>query len=82
MSTLVEATDDVNVVAVQWLRDIALGDEGALSSLYPRGIPIGVVTSVGQVDTDIYKHVELQPYVDFSSLEQVIVIVPKGERAR
>ncbi|MFO1318621.1 MAG: sigma-70 family RNA polymerase sigma factor [Burkholderiales bacterium] len=34
MSTLVEATDDVNVVAVQWLRDIALGDEGALSSLY------------------------------------------------
>ena len=28
-----------------------------LTSLYPRGIPIGQVTSVGQTDTDLYKQV-------------------------
>ena len=52
---------------------------GALTSLYPRGIPIGVVTSSGQSDTDIYKHIQLDPLVDFSKLEAVIVLVKKAE---
>jgi rod shape-determining protein MreC len=52
---------------------------GALTSLYPRGIPIGVVTSSGQSDTDIYKHIQLDPFVDFSKLEAVIVLVKKPE---
>jgi len=50
---------------------------GKLASLYPRGIPIGVVTSVGELDTDIYKQIEVDPYVDFSSLDSVLVLVPK-----
>src|SRR5262249_29385176 len=37
-------------------------------SLYPRGIPIGYVVSVGQTDTAPYKSVQIQPYVDFGSL--------------
>jgi rod shape-determining protein MreC len=53
--------------------------EGELKSLYPRGIPIGVVTFVGQTDTDPYKRIQLDPYVDFDHLDQsVIVLVPKG----
>jgi rod shape-determining protein MreC len=52
---------------------------GALTSLYPRGIPIGVVTSSGQSDTDIYKHIQVDPFVDFSKLEAVIVLVKKPE---
>jgi rod shape-determining protein MreC len=52
---------------------------GRLASIYPRGIPIGVVTSVGQLDTDIYKRIEVDPFVVFSSLDSVIVLVEKPE---
>lgn len=54
---------------------------GQLSSLYPRGIPIGRVTSVGQADTDLYKQVLVEPFADFRSLDSVLVLVPtEGER--
>jgi rod shape-determining protein MreC len=49
---------------------------GQLSSLYPRGIPIGRVTSVGQADTDLYKQVLVEPFADFRSLDSVLVLVP------
>jgi rod shape-determining protein MreC len=54
---------------------------GGLTSLYPKGIPIGAVTSVGQTDTDLFQQIQVDPYVDFGSLDGVIVLVPK-ERAR
>jgi rod shape-determining protein MreC len=46
-------------------------------SLYPRGIAIGVVTSVGQSDTSLYKQVQVQPYVDFSSLDAVTALITR-----
>jgi rod shape-determining protein MreC len=49
---------------------------GGLSSLYPKGIPIGEVTSVGQTDTDLFQQVQVDPYVDFGSLDAVLVLVP------
>jgi rod shape-determining protein MreC len=49
-----------------------------LTSLYPRGIPIGRVTSVGQTDTDLYKQVLVDPFADFRSLDAVLVLVPKS----
>jgi rod shape-determining protein MreC len=54
---------------------------GGLSSVYPRGIPIGEVTSVGQTDTDLFQQVQIDPYVDFGSLEAVIILVP-ADRSR
>lgn len=54
---------------------------GALSSLYPKGIPIGRVTSWGLTDTDLFQQVQVDPYVDFGSLDAVIVLVPR-DRAR
>lgn len=71
-------------------RDVVrVGDEivtagwraGALSSLYPKGIPIGEVTSVGQTDTDLYQQVQVHPYVNFGGLDAVLVLVPR-ERGR
>lgn len=47
-----------------------------LSSLYPKGIPIGKVTSVGQTDTDLFQQVQIDPFVDFGSLDAVLVLVP------
>jgi rod shape-determining protein MreC len=43
-------------------------------SLYPRGIPIGVVESVGQQDVDLYKRIQIAPLVEFDSLAEVIVL--------
>ncbi len=68
---------------------VRVGDEivtagwrtGSLSSLYPKGILIGEVTSVGQTDTDLYQQVQVNPSVDFGSLDAVLVLVPK-DRAR
>jgi rod shape-determining protein MreC len=47
-----------------------------LSSIYPKGIAIGRVTSVGQTDTDLFQQVQVDPYVDFGALDAVIVAVP------
>jgi len=46
-----------------------------LTSIYPRGIPIGRVTSVGQLDTDLYKQIEVQPLVEFDALDAVLILV-------
>lgn len=48
-----------------------------LASLYPRGIPIGRVTSVGQADTDLWKQVQVQPFADFDRIGAVLVLVRK-----
>ena len=52
-----------------------------LPSIFPRAIRIGVVTSVNQRDTDVYKQIQVQPFVNLSSIQSVIVLVPK-ERTR
>ncbi len=48
-----------------------------LASIYPRGIPVGVVASVGQTDTDLYKQIQIQPFADFSSLDSVLILVAR-----
>lgn len=50
---------------------------GELPSPYPRAIPIGKVTFVNQNDTDLYKRIQVEPFVDFDDLEAVIVLVPE-----
>jgi rod shape-determining protein MreC len=50
---------------------------GGLSSIYPPNIPIGTVDSVGQNEVDLYKHVQLKPFTNFSSLSYVLVVIPK-----
>jgi rod shape-determining protein MreC len=51
---------------------------GRLESLFPRAIPICVVTSVSQRDTDFFKRVQCTPLVDFDSLHELIVLTRKG----
>jgi rod shape-determining protein MreC len=45
--------------------------------LYPRGIPIGRVTSVGATDTAVYLQVQVQAFADLGSVDSVGVLVPK-----
>ena len=50
---------------------------GTLASLYPKGIPIGVVTNVGSLQTDLYQQVQISSGVDFQSLDSVLVLVAR-----
>lgn len=51
--------------------------KGALPSMFPRGIVIGTVSSQSESDVDVYQSIQIQPAVDFSSLQAVQVLVPK-----
>ena len=51
--------------------------QGRLGSFFPRNIPVGFVTSAGQTDVDLYQDVQVRPFVDFSDLDSVLVLVPK-----
>jgi rod shape-determining protein MreC len=48
--------------------------------LYPFGIPIGRVFSVGATDTATFLQVQVQPFANFGSLDAVAVLVPKNPR--
>ncbi len=50
---------------------------GELSSLYPRWIRIGTVTSVSRRDIDVYQTIQVEPTVDFDKLSQVVVLVKR-----
>jgi rod shape-determining protein MreC len=67
-----ELVEDGNLVITAGWRS------GKLESLYPRGIPVGTVKSVGQQDVDLYKRIQVSPLVDFDSLAEVIVLVSKN----
>jgi rod shape-determining protein MreC len=64
---------------------VQVGDEittagwrsGRLSSLYPKGIPIGRVSYVGELNTDLWKQVLVKSDVDFAGLDAVLVLVPR-----
>ncbi len=46
-------------------------------SLFPYGIQIGKVNSVGQTDTSTFKQIQIEPFVDFGSLDSVIALVTR-----
>ncbi len=47
--------------------------------IYPPAIPIGIVADVGEEDVNIYKEIEVQAFVDFRVLEEVMVLIlPEG----
>ena len=48
---------------------------GQLPSLFPAGIPIGYVTSVGQTDTEPFKQIQVASIADLSDLYAVTVLV-------
>lgn len=43
--------------------------------VYPADIPIGIVSSVGEETINIYKEIEVQAFVDFRVLEEVMVLI-------
>jgi rod shape-determining protein MreC len=65
-------------------KHVAVGDtivtsgtigKGALPSMFPKGIEIGTVSSQSQSDIDAFQTIQVEPFVDFSSIRSVIVLV-------
>ena len=76
-STFDHVGKDLRVNKGDWLVTAGWKSNG-LSSIYPPGIPIGQVTAEGQNEVDLYKHVQLQPFVNFKTLSSVLVLIPKN----
>jgi rod shape-determining protein MreC len=43
--------------------------------VYPADIPIGIVSSVGEETINIYKEIDVEAFVDFRVLEEVMVLI-------
>jgi rod shape-determining protein MreC len=54
---------------------------GSLQSLFPPGIPIGIVSGVGNSPADLFKSVQVTPNADFDRLHEVIVLTPQQRTA-
>lgn len=57
--------------------DIQLNDvlvSSGLGGIFPKGIPIGTVTQIQKKSYGINQNVEIRPTVDFSKLEEVLII--------
>ena len=47
---------------------------GKLTSIFPRGIPIGEVTKVKSDELELYRQVEIRPFADFRRIDYVQVL--------
>ncbi|UCE01775.1 MAG: rod shape-determining protein MreC [Candidatus Latescibacterota bacterium] len=62
---------------VDAVEDVLVGDPlvtSGLGGVYPRGIPVGVVTRVEVSLDGLFKQVEVRPHVDFAGLKDVFVV--------
>lgn len=61
--------------------DVQVGDAvvtSGLGGVFPKGLPLGRVESVEDVSNALFKEIEMKPAVDFSKLEEVLIIIAEG----
>jgi rod shape-determining protein MreC len=62
---------------VDAVEDVLVGDPlvtSGMGGIYPRGVPVGVVTRVENSLDGLFKQVEVRPYVDLNGLQDVFVV--------
>jgi rod shape-determining protein MreC len=58
--------------------DVIEGDmvvTSGLGGIFPKGLPLGRVLKVNEVSGELFKDIQIKPAVDFSKLEEVLVIL-------
>jgi rod shape-determining protein MreC len=58
--------------------DVVVGDKVVTSGLgrvYPKGLPVGKVLEVVNIPGELFKDIKVSPMVDFSKLEELLVIL-------
>ncbi len=72
-------TGDVTMQYVDKNEKIQVGQyvvtSGMRGSIFVRGIPVGVVESVGSQDVELYQSVSVKPFADFHKLDIVQVVL-------
>ncbi len=71
-------TGELTLEMIPQSAEVQIGDlvlSSGLGGNYPPNILIGQIVSVRQKETDLYQSAAIQPVVDFSQLEIVLVII-------
>lgn len=66
-----------NICKMKYLQEVEIGDKiisSGLAEVYPKGLLLGEVIAVTEQESRLYKVAEIKPAVDFSALEEVMVI--------
>jgi rod shape-determining protein MreC len=73
-----------NIAKKQDIREGDLIVTSEYSSVFPSNIKIGVVAAISEKAGNLFKDVDVQPSVDYASLEQVFIVAmpPDSERVR
>ncbi len=55
-----------------------------LGQVFPKGLPIGIISNVKEGEGTLFKEIEVTPAVDFSKLEEVLVVlrIPSEEQKK
>jgi rod shape-determining protein MreC len=64
--------------------DVHVGDivvTSGLGGIFPKGIPVGEVTEVKDPPGELFKDVRIRPAVDFSKLEELLIILKEDPLA-
>ncbi|MEZ4705064.1 MAG: rod shape-determining protein MreC [Bdellovibrionota bacterium] len=75
--------DRINQLKFEFLprdRDVQVGDvviSSGMDKVFPKGIPVGEVTAVGERGKNLFLQATVKPFVDFSRLEEVAVVLPQ-----
>jgi len=62
--------------------DVAVEDlvvTSGLGGVFPKGLPVGRISEINEVSGEFFKDIKLRPAVDFSKLEEVLVILKEQE---
>ena len=61
------------------IQDVKEGDTvvtSGMSNLFPKGLLIGKVSYVDRMDVGLFLHIQVAPFVDFTKIEEVLVLLP------
>lgn len=73
-----EENDLCDFIYVLRTSDVSVGDtiiSSGLDGIYPKGLPLGRVSGVVKKNYGMFQAVELEPFVNFDKLEEVLVVL-------
>jgi rod shape-determining protein MreC len=78
------ASEALSFVDIDTDAEVSVGDEvvtsGYDNGIYPPNIPIGTVSSVESQEAALEQDIDVDPYVDFATLDFVQIITETGQR--
>jgi rod shape-determining protein MreC len=66
-------------------QDVKQGDtviSSGMGGVFPKGLLIGKVSGIEKPDNDLFLKINVAPFVDFSQLEEVLILVSEGKKSK